>query len=232
MSKVVFITGTDTGVGKTVVTALLLRHLRENGVRALAMKPFCSGGRDDAELLAALQDGEVSLDEVNPFYFAKPLAPWVAVQYGKWRKQVPMNVVLDKISKLKKRCDVLVIEGSGGLLVPLGDHYTVLDLIAKVGGKVVIVAKNKLGTINHTLLSIDALQQVDTQPSALVFTESKKADFSAATNLDAIKDWVNGKKRLGVFRVPYMGEKTSSLSGIQRGEKKLKKVLAGIWKCL
>src|SRR4051812_49414340 len=121
MSKIVFITGTDTGVGKTVVTALLLRHLRESGVKALAMKPFCSGGRSDAELLAALQEGEVSLDEVNPFYFSKPLAPWVAVKYEKGRKQVPLKTVLTKIFELKNRCEVLLIEGSGGLLVPLGE---------------------------------------------------------------------------------------------------------------
>jgi dethiobiotin synthetase len=232
VSKIVFVTGTDTGVGKTVVTALLLRHLRQKGINALAMKPFCSGGRGDAELLTALQDGEVPLDEVNPFYFSKPLAPWVAVKYEKGRKQVQLQAVLKKISEQKKKCDVLLIEGSGGLLVPLGDHYTVLDLIRTLRCEVVMVAKNQLGTVNHALLTLRALQAAHIQPSAFVFTESKKIDFSCRTNLDVIRKWSNGERGLRVFRVPYLGKQAGSLRGITRAEKKIKKVLAGIWDCI
>jgi dethiobiotin synthetase len=243
MSKIVFITGTDTGVGKTVVTALLLRHLRENGVKALAMKPFCSGGREDAELLFGLQksdrkskiknqETEVTLDKVNPFYFSKPLAPWVAVKCEKGRKQVPLKVVLKKIFELKKKCDVLLIEGSGGLLVPLGDRYTVLDLIRELNCKVLVIGKNQLGTINHTLLTLLALEGVEIQVSALLLTDSKKGDFSSRTNLDVIRKWGNGVKRLRVFRVPFLGGQVSSLRGIARAEKKLKIVLAGILECL
>src|SRR5437870_5476318 len=73
--RTIFITGTDTGVGKTVVTALLLRYLRQNGCHALAIKPFCTGGRTDAEILRAVQYGELSLQQINPFYFPEPVAP-------------------------------------------------------------------------------------------------------------------------------------------------------------
>ena len=228
MSKIIFITGTDTGVGKTVLTALLLRHLREQGINALAMKPFCSGGRGDAELLQALQDNEVTLGEVNPFYFTAPLAPWVAVNQEKGRKQIVLKTVLQRISKLKERCDVLLIEGSGGLLVPLGARFTIVDLIAGLRCKVLLVGKNQLGTINHTLLSINALQNVGCKADAIVLMNVKKTDFSARTNLDAIQKWVNCERRLRVIAVPYMGEQASSLRGIQRVEKKLKKVLAGL----
>jgi dethiobiotin synthetase len=243
MSKIVFITGTDTGVGKTVVTALLLRYLRERGVNALAMKPFCSGGREDAELLHQLQTGnpqaetarrkyEVTLDEVNPFYFAQPLAPWVAVKQGRGGKQVPLKTVLRKISELQKRCDVLLIEGSGGLLVPLGERYTVLDLIRALPCRVMVVGQNKLGVINHSLLALCALQVSDVEVSALVLTNCKKGDFSSSTNLDVIEKWSNCGGQLGVFEVPYLGKQVSSLREIARGEKKVKKVLAGIWECL
>ena len=74
MEKIIFVTGTDTGVGKTVLTAMLLTYLRKKGANALGMKPFCSGSRGDARLLRACQKGCLTLDEINPFYFDKPLA--------------------------------------------------------------------------------------------------------------------------------------------------------------
>src|SRR5258705_9807549 len=78
--KIIFVTGTDTGVGKTLLTGLLLHHLRTEGCHALAMKPFCSGGRGDVEFLHALQDGELSEREINPFYFHEPVAPLLAAR--------------------------------------------------------------------------------------------------------------------------------------------------------
>ncbi|MGZ5506653.1 MAG: dethiobiotin synthase [Limisphaerales bacterium] len=232
MSKVVFVTGTDTGAGKTVLTALLLRHLLEQGVRALAMKPFCSGGREDAELLHSLQGDKVTLDEVNPFYFTAPLAPWAAVKREKGRKQVSLKEVSKKISDLKKRCDVLLIEGSGGLLVPLGANYTVLDLIAALKCEILVVGKNQLGTINHTLLSLMALQRAGAQAPAVVLMACKKPDFSAATNLDAIKKWGNCVEQMRFFELPYLGKNAGTHAGITRGQKKVKKVLAGISECI
>src|ERR1017187_6787143 len=72
--------GTDTGVGKTLLTGLLLHHLRQSGCHALAMKPFCAGSRSDTEFLLAAQDGELTPDEITPFFFAEPLAPLVAAR--------------------------------------------------------------------------------------------------------------------------------------------------------
>jgi dethiobiotin synthetase len=229
MSKIVFITGTDTGVGKTVLTALLLRYLRDKGVNALAMKPFCSGGREDAELLHALQGDEVTLDEVNPFYFSQPVSPWVA---AKKTGQVPLKAALKKIAELKNRCDVLLIEGSGGVIVPLGDGYVVLDLIRALKCSVLVASRNRLGTINHTLLTVNGLQHAGIKRLAVALVDSEKSDFSSRTNLDAITKWGNGIRQLRVFGVPYIGKRASSLRGIARAEKKVKKVLAGIWKCL
>src|ERR1700722_15876817 len=116
-AKIIFVTGTDTGVGKTLLTALLLHHLRARGCRALAMKPFCSGGRADVRLLQSLQPGELSDAEMNPFYFKQPIAP-LAASLGK-RKKIPLNLVVEKIRAVARKCDVLLVEGSGGLLVPL-----------------------------------------------------------------------------------------------------------------
>src|SRR5258708_5061536 len=96
--ELLFITGTDTGVGKTVLTGLLLSHLRQHGCRVLAAKPFCSGDRSDARLLRALQDDELELDEINPYYFPEPLAPLVAARIH--RRSIKARDVLSHIHKL------------------------------------------------------------------------------------------------------------------------------------
>ena len=150
--RIIFITGTDTGVGKTLLTGLLLHHLRQSGCHALAMKPFCSGGRADAELLRAIQDGELTLDEINPFFFTEPLAPLVAARKHQCSIRIPE--VLRRITRVANRCECLLIEGIGGVMVPLGEGFSVLDLIAKLGCEAIVVSRNRLGTINHTLLTV------------------------------------------------------------------------------
>jgi dethiobiotin synthetase len=174
VAKILFITGTDTGVGKTVLTCLLLSHLRQSGCVALAMKPFCSGPRTDAKLLYSLQDDDLTLDEINPFYFPEPVAPLVAARQH--RRRISMKHVLKSIQHVRKKLVVqhsptrplpsppfLLIEGAGGLLAPLGEGYTALDLMRKLDCEVIVVASNQLGTINHTLLTVRALCSCDTQ---------------------------------------------------------------------
>src|SRR5690242_16705462 len=116
-ARIIFITGTDTGVGKTLLTGLLVCHLRRIGHRALAIKPFCSGSRSDAEILCSAQDGDLKIEEINPFYFSKPVASLVAS--AKTRSQISLQKVLSHIEEIALRCETLLIEGSGGLLVPL-----------------------------------------------------------------------------------------------------------------
>jgi dethiobiotin synthase len=167
-ARIIFVTGTDTGVGKTLFTALLLAHLRGSGVPALAVKPFCSGTRADAELLASVQDGELTIAEVNPFYFEEPVAPLVACR-GR-RRSITLSNAVEKIQSIAKRLGqsqksgsgsgmppCLLVEGSGGLLVPLGKNYSVLDLILALRCRVIVLSRNKLGTLNHTLLTVQAL---------------------------------------------------------------------------
>ncbi len=161
--RTIFITGTDTGVGKTVLTGLLLAYLRHCGAKALALKPFSSGSRTDAQLLHALQGGDLTLDEINPFHYSRPLAPFTAAR-GQ-RGIVQIESVLSQIERVAPRCDCLLIEGIGGLLVPLGDGYTVRDLIHRLNCAVFIVSRNQIGTINHTLLTVEALQVTGTLSS-------------------------------------------------------------------
>ena len=112
--KILFITGTDTGAGKTVLTALLLAHLRSQGVNALAMKPVCAGSRSDVRLLQSLQPGELSDDEMNPFWYQTPVAP-IAAARG-YRKKPTQANLKKAIQGLRGRCDILLVEGAGGLI--------------------------------------------------------------------------------------------------------------------
>src|ERR1035441_9896113 len=107
-----FITGTDTGVGKTVLTTLLARHLRERGVNAAALKPICSGNRADARALHTASDDALTLDEINPWHFRAPLAPLLAAR--RERRRVGLADVLAHVRTMQRRFDVLLVEGAGG----------------------------------------------------------------------------------------------------------------------
>lgn len=245
--RIIFITGTDTGVGKTVATALLLQHLRNTGARAFALKPFCSGGRADAQLLCALQDRDLTLDEVNPFYFPEPVAPLISARRHK--RGVPLDRVVEYInstasllasgaratknSKLKTK-NFLLIEGSGGLLVPLGEDYTVLDLIARLACDVVVVSRNQLGTINHTLLTVQALRPA---PAPLHLSARRPAPVVRAVALmDAVSRDLSRRSNPAILSellapiplvtVPFLGRNCERISAVKKNAKKLQKTLA------
>ena len=219
--KIIFITGTDTGVGKTLLAALLLHHLRRAGVHALAMKPFCSGGRADIQLLQSLQPGELSNAEMNPFYFAKPVAPLVA---QKGRRAIRPGDVVGKIGKIRSRCDCLLIEGSGGLLVPLGPDFLVADLIATLKCRVIIAARNRLGTINHTLLTAGALRARGSKEKELsvVLMSERTKDSSCVTNRGVLAELLNP---VPVVEIPFLGSRIWSKAAIIRSHHRLKKTL-------
>lgn len=222
--RVLFITGTGTGVGKTVLTALLLQHLREQGEKALALKPFCSGSRADARLLHRLQSRDLSLEETNPYFFRPPLAPWVVARQ-RGLPQVPFQAVLRKIKNLATRTKTLLIEGSGGLLAPLGDNYAAADLIAATGCESIVVASNCLGTINHTLLTVKYLQAIDAKGVKVVMMGVENPDHSSRSNVAAITELAGGTP---VFSVPFLGSGASKLTNLQQNAKKMKKTLAQV----
>jgi dethiobiotin synthetase len=224
VGRILFITGTGTGVGKTVLTALLLRHLQEQGENALAMKPFCSGSRSDARLLHRLQSRDLGLEETNPYFFRLPLAPWVAARQMAL-PQVPFKAVLQKTKNLANRTKTLLIEGSGGLLAPLGDNYAAAELIAALDCESVVVAPNFLGTINHTLLTVKYLQSIDAKGVRIVVMGVEKADQSSRSNVDAIRQLAGG---IPVISVPFLGSGASKLTNLKQNAKKMKKTLAQV----
>jgi dethiobiotin synthetase len=219
-----FITGTGTGVGKTVLTALLLRHLRREGHDALAVKPFCSGSRDDARLLQRLQKEDLTLAETNPFFFKRPLAPWVEAKDGPGPR-ISLRHALGRIRRLGKRCKILLVEGSGGVLAPLGVHYAAAELILRLRCETVIVAPNCLGTINHTLLTAKYLQTIGATGVRIVMMSGKKPDLSSRSNISAICELLPG---IPVFSLPHLGGGASKSSGVKKNAKKVKKTLAQV----
>jgi dethiobiotin synthetase len=156
----VFITGTDTGVGKTVVTAALGLALKARGVDVGVMKPIETGAPlvgerrigEDAGVLRRLLAPDDPIEIVNPVALALPAAPSAAAQ------QEGMKIDLDRIresyERLAARHDVVLVEGAGGLLVPIDAHATMADLAMLLGTPLTVVARKRLGTVNHTLLTL------------------------------------------------------------------------------
>jgi dethiobiotin synthetase len=216
------LTGTDTGVGKTVLTGLLLAHLRQAGTRALALKPFCSGSRSDPSLLAALQDFELDLDIVNPFFFKPPLAPLVAARQA--RRRIPLSAVLAHIRHIARACDHLLIEGAGGLMVPLGEGYTTLDLIKSLRCRVIVVARNRLGTINHTLLTANALCRNDIKPTVVLF-DPRRPDASSLSNPLILRELL---APVPILTLPWLDSGCRRPSALKTHAQKLKSTLAQI----
>lgn len=153
-----FITGTDTGVGKTFVTARLLAELRRRGLPAAAMKPIACGadGRRDAVTYRRIMNRAADLHVLNPVYLRAPLAPWIAARRENRRISLPRIRACYRL--LIKQFRPVLVEGAGGLLVPIRRDYTVAELARDLKLPVLIIARLGLGTLNHTLLTIEAAQ--------------------------------------------------------------------------
>ena len=155
--KGIFITGTDTGVGKTFVTATLAKVLKDNGINVGVMKPISTGPNSDALFLKRFIGLKDNIKLICPVNFKESLAPYVVSKFEK--KQISLKNIFKAYDKLKKMHDFLIVEGIGGIFVPISKKYMVLNLIKDMKLPVILVAKAGLGTINHTLLSINALKK-------------------------------------------------------------------------
>ena len=152
----IFITGTDTNVGKTYVTARLLRALRARGVDAVGFKPICCGSRDDAKALRAASGEALSLNETNPVWLRAPAAPYAAALIE--NRHLDLDLVRETFARLRERHGTVLVEGVGGWLVPLRRDYTMADLAAEWRLPVVVVVQNRLGALNHAALTVQAVR--------------------------------------------------------------------------
>ncbi|GAG10095.1 unnamed protein product, partial [marine sediment metagenome] len=160
----VYITGTDTGVGKSLVSASLLAALNARGARAVGMKPIASGSEStpaglrnaDAELLLAHGAGKPAYAEVNPYTFADPIAPHLAA--ADQGVEIEVARIRSAFTTLSANADIAVVEGVGGWMAPLGPRLMQADLARALGLPAILVVGLRLGCINHALLSARAIE--------------------------------------------------------------------------
>lgn len=232
--RAVFITATDTDVGKTVVTALLLAHLRHRGHNAVALKPISSGDRHDARLLHSLSDGVLSLDEINPIHFRHPLAPLIAARM-EGRRWNLRRLVSDFL--LLPSCFFpVLVEGAGGLLVPLRRGCSVRDWVKQLRLPLLIVARPNLGTINHTALTVEAAQSAGLNVLGVVLNNALGAPPGLAerTNARAIEETCGVRviatiPHLPNFRPDAPGIRSALRRAAVRGA--VERVISLLWRC-
>lgn len=195
MKPGIFITGTDTGVGKTVVAAGLALALKARGLKVGVMKPVATGchGTDKRlvpmDAVYLLEAGENEYPALtSPSRFRNPLAPSVAAVLEK--KEVDLDAILRAYREMQKHYDFIIAEGVGGLLVPLKSNYYVANLIREFRLPVIIVARPGLGTINHTLLTIDAALIRGFELRGIIFNRLPAVNYSVAemTNPKVVQD--------------------------------------------
>lgn len=200
-----FVTGTDTGVGKTEIAAYIARRLANKGLKVGVMKPIATGvGRscEDVEILRKSVGSKDPEDCINPISLKLPFAPMVASRIEK--AKIDMKRVWESFKKLKRENDVVIAEGVGGVMVPIYKRanriYYVLDMIKEMKFPVIVVSRPNLGTINHTAMTIETLRRRKIKIKGIIlnYTSLIKKDLSVKTNPRAIER-LTGIRVLGIM---------------------------------
>jgi dethiobiotin synthetase len=164
MKQAYFVTGTDTGVGKTLIASALVHQFAQQGLKSVGMKPVAAGcelvGRklvnEDVTQLIAASNMQAPPNLVNPYAFTPPIAPHIAAQQAS--EAISLDVIAEAFVQLAAVADVVIVEGAGGFCVPLNDIATMADLAVKLDIPVLLVVGLRLGCINHALLTVEAIQ--------------------------------------------------------------------------
>lgn len=150
------VTGTDTGVGKTFVTCGLIQAARALGKRCVGMKPFCTGDLGDVERITTANGSLLAQHRVNPIWFRAPLAPYAAAMVE--NRIVDIQGVKEAYLALAKEFESVLVEGAGGLLVPILERYNFRNLAIDWELEIILVVANRLGALNHALLTVEAIK--------------------------------------------------------------------------
>ncbi len=190
MSKGFFITGTDTGVGKTVIAAAVIRAIHAMGTSVCGMKPVETGCSrtgntlypSDGMFLKKVAGMQENINQITPYCYETPVAPSLASE--REGREVGIDDILEKFYNLLQSYHAVVVEGVGGILVPIGKDYFVIDLIKDLGLPVIIVARPTLGTLNHTLLTVNCALKEGIRVAGIVinFTRRSEGTVPESTN--------------------------------------------------
>ncbi len=208
--KSVFITGTGTDVGKTVVAAGIAAALRRKGVNVGVMKPVATGGKrtgskvlsDDAQFLAQAAGVRHPMELINPICLEPALAPSIAARIT--HKAIHLERIWKAFKVLTKTHEVLIVEGVGGLMVPILDRYFVADMAQRMALPVIVVTLPTLGTINHTTLTVATARQYGLEVRGLVVNYAQKVPIGVAERLnpDALEQTCNAPV---LAEIPHLG---------------------------
>ena len=202
-----FITATGTNVGKTHTTLRLIEALSKKGIKVGAFKPIETGVEDEPidarRLLEACQKvnpdfANLTPEDITAYTFALPAAPFCADT----RQEIKLEKIFEKYEELSKRCDLLLVEGAGGLMVPITQTYKMIDLAKELNCPVLLVTPSRLGCINDTLLSLEALQSRDIDFDWCVNLYEDKESFAEVTQpyYDAVfPGWWSLEKNIEAF---------------------------------
>ncbi len=187
----IFILGTDTGVGKTLIAAGIARMLVNQGYRVGVLKPIASGGKPSADgklLQKAARLPNSIYPEIVPIHYKQPLAPYTA----SWKEGKPNFKKIDRVFRTaKKKYDYLIVEGIGGVLVPVTKDFMAIDWLVRWKIPALVVARAGLGTLNHTLLTVEALQTRKVKVLGVVVNGYKGKELSEKTNAHALRKLLN-----------------------------------------
>lgn len=198
--KSYFITGTDTGVGKTCFTAGLALALKNSGIDVGVMKPFATGishknGYQSEDVKILVEASGTNDDEslVNPYFFPIPASPYMAA--NKLKIVIDVRLVLDRFEKLQSLHDVVLVEGIGGIMTPILKDYYVADLIKDMNLESLVVTGSKIGTVNHTLLTCDVCRRYGIKTKGIIInnfdatgydTNDLKSDLTNLSGLEVL----------------------------------------------
>ena len=200
-----FLTGTDTGVGKTYTAVQLLRAGRASGLRCVGMKPICCGDRNDAQCLLAASSEGLSIDEINPVWLTTPAAPLSASLIE--QVVIDEQQLVDALRKLEDCFDFVLVEGVGGWLVPIRRDFFVSDLAVQMKLPVMVVAQNRLGCLNHTSLTVRSVVEHGLLCAGVVLNDTAgSTDIASNTNADILR------QILDVPILPMLAEDTAELT--------------------
>jgi len=197
-----FITGTDTSVGKTYFSCLLLRHLRANSRQAVGFKPICCGDRDDAVQLTQASDDALTVNQCNPIWMRYPAAPYTSSIIEE--RFIDLREIRFQWELLRAQFPSIIVEGAGGWLVPVHRDYSMADLARELALPVVLVAVNRLGVLNHTLLTLESIRSMSLTCAGVVLNDGplprEESDTVSLTNRSVLEDLLRGTG------VPVLGE--------------------------
>lgn len=199
-----FVTGTDTGVGKTLISCALLHALAKQGMRVAGFKPVAAGcdeddHNEDAKALRAASSMPLTYGQVNPYCFVPAIAPHLAARHSGVR--IELSRILASYRELAGQADEVIVEGAGGLLVPLNEKQDSTDLAKQLGLPVVLVVGMRLGCLNHALLTVRAVAECGLECAGWVANVVDAGMPALQENIDALQQRI-AAPLLGV--VPHM----------------------------